>query len=214
MGQSMNPAMLKAGGLGLIAGSSIYSAGTAHIQGQLASRFATMQAGQLDRLANQYDDAAKEEFGKGTVKAKSARKDADLLQSRIMALSAANGGVNQKSVVKNLLEVEEKGEYNSLMELYNGSSAAYELRRKADQIRGEAVVTRFEGRNARRSGNQAAIGSLLSGAGSAATFASKFNTNTNNLNTPNTSKANINLNTGGNVFANTNMPNTTLNSKY
>jgi hypothetical protein len=205
--------MGKAAGLGAIAGGSIYSAGTTYAQGQLASRFATMQAGQLDRLANQYDESAKEEFGKGTVKAKSAREDADLLQSRIMALAAANGGVNQKSVVKNLLEVEGKGEYNSLMELYNGSSAAYELRRKADQIRAEAVITRFEGRQARKQANQAAIGSLLSGAGSAATFASKFNTNTGNFNSPNTSGANMNLNTGGNIFANS-MPNTTLNSKY
>lgn len=212
MGQSMSPAMLKAGGLGLMAGGALYSAGSTYAQGQLASRLATMQAGQLDRLANEYDDTAKEEFGKGTIKAKSARKDADLLESRIVALAAANGGVNQKSVIKNLLEVKEKGEYNSLMELYNGSSAAYELRRKADQLRGEAVVTRFEGRQARRQANQAAIGSLLSAGASAASFSSKFNTGGSNFNPQ--SGGNMNLNTGGNIFANTNMSNTTLSSKY
>lgn len=206
--------MAKAAGLGALVGGGILSAGTTYTQGQLASRVATMQAGQLGRLANQYDDAATQEFGKGTIKAKSARKEADLVESRIIALAAANGGVNQKSVMKNLLEVKEKGEYNSLMELYNGSSAAYELRRKADQIRGEAAVTLFEGRQARRNANQAAVGSLLSTAGTSASFSSKFNTGNNaNFNSPNTG-GNVNLNTGGNMFANTNMSNTTLNSRY
>lgn len=206
--------MAKGLGIGAMAGGSIYSAGTAYAQGQLASKFATMQAGQLDRLASQYDDSAAEEFGKGTIRAKSVKKDKELLQSRIIALAAANGGVNQKSVVKNLLDVEEKGEYNSLMELYNGSSAAYELRRKADQIRGEAAVTRFEGRQARTNANQMAISSLLTGAGQAASFSSKFNTGSNNFQSPSSQSPNTNLNSGGNIFANTRMSNTTLNSKY
>jgi hypothetical protein len=193
-------------GIGAIATGGILSAQSQFAQGQLSSRLATMQANQIDNLANQYDDTAKEEFGKGTIRAKSARSDKEQLQSRIIALSASNGGVNQKSVINALLDVEEKGEYNSLMELYNGSSAAYELRKKADQTRMQAISTRFEGKQARRQGNMAAMGSLFSSAGQAATFSSKFNQN----NQPNLS----NQNTGGNMFSSYASRNTNLTSSF
>lgn len=195
-----------------MAGGNILSAGAAHTQGQTASRMATMQAGQLDKYAGQVDEAAIEEQAKSQIKAKQARKDATLLQSRIIALAAAGGGgVNQKSVVNNLLEVQEKGEYNSLMELYNGSSSAYELRRKADQLRIQAIGTRFEGREARKAGNMAAIGSLLQTGGQMASFSSKFNT-TSGGNTM--SPTNQNLNTSGNVFAPYSSQNTQLTTSF
>ena len=195
-----------------MAGGGILSAGAAHTQGQTASRMATMQAGQLDKYAGQVDEAAIEEQAKSQIKAKQARKDATLLQSRIIALAAAGGGgVNQKSVVNNLLEVQEKGEYNSLMELYNGSSSAYELRRKADQLRIQAIGTRFEGREARKAGNMAAIGSLLQTGGQMASFSSKFNT-TSGGNTM--SPTNQNLNTSGNVFAPYSSQNTQLTTSF
>jgi hypothetical protein len=200
--------MGKALGIGAIASGGILSAGSQFTQGQLSSRLATMQANQIDNLANQYDDTAKEEFGKATMRAKDARSDKEQLQSRIIALAAANGGVNQKSVINTLLDVEEKGEYNSLMELYNGSSAAYELRRKADQTRMQAISTRFEGKQARQQGNMAAIGSLFSSAGQVATFSSKFNQNTQ----PNVS--NQNQNTGGNMFSSYASRNTNLTTSF
>lgn len=195
-----------------MAGGNILSAGAAHTQGQTASRMATINAGQLDKYAGQVDEAAIEEQAKSQIKAKQARKDATLLQSRIIALAAAGGGgVNQKSVVNNLLEVQEKGEYNSLMELYNGSSSAYELRRKADQLRIQAIGTRFEGREARKAGNMAAIGSLLQTGGQMASFSSKFNT-TSGGNTM--SPTNQNLNTSGNVFAPYSSQNTQLTTSF
>lgn len=197
--------------LGAMAGGGILSAGAAHTQGQTASRMATIQAGQLDRYAGQVDEAAIEEQAKSQIKAKQARKDATLLQSRIIALAAAGGGgVNQKSVVKNLLEVQEKGEYNSLMELYNGSSSAYELRRKADQLRMQAIGTRFEGREARKAGNMAAIGSLLQTGGQMASFSSKFSNAGGNTMSP----ANQNLNTGGNMFSPYSSQNTQLTTSF
>jgi hypothetical protein len=200
--------MGKGFGLGAMGAGGILSAGNSFTQGQLASRLATMQAGQLEGLANQYDDSAKEEFGKGTIRAKSARSDKELLQSRIIALAAAGGGVNQKSVIDNLLDVEEKGEYNSLMELYNGSSSAYELRRKADQTRMQAITTRFEGKQARRQANFQAISSVLSTGGNMASFSSKFNQNTQ----PNVS--NQNSNTGGNMFSPYASRNTNLTTSF
>lgn len=184
-------------GLGAMGAGGILSAGAAHTQGQTASRMATMQASQLDKYAGQVDEAAIEEQAKSQIKAKQARRDATLLQSRIIALAAAGGGgVNQKSVVDNLLDVQEKGEYNSLMELYNGSSSAYELRRKADQLRMQAIGTRFEGRQARKAGNMAAIGSLLQTGGNMALFSSKFS------------------NAGGNVFSPYSSQNTQLTTSF
>lgn len=195
-------------GLGAMAGGGILSAGTAHIQGQTASRMATMQAGQLDKYAGQVDEAATEEQAKSQIRAKQAKRDATLLQSRIIALAAANGGINQKSVMDNLLDVQEKGEYNSLMELYNGSSSAYELRRKADQLRMQAISTRFEGKQARKAGNMAAVGSILQTGGQMASFSSKF-TNANTM-----SPANQNLNTGGNMFSPYSSQNTQLTTSF
>ncbi len=197
--------------LGAMASGGILSAGAAHTQGQTASRMATINAGQLDKYAGQVDEAATEEQAKSQIRAKQARKDATLLQSRIIALAAAGGGgVNQKSVVNNLLDVQEKGEYNSLMELYNGSSSAYELRRKADQLRMQAIGTRFEGREARKAGNMAAIGSILQTGGNMASFSSKFSNAGGNAMSP----ANQNLNTGGNVFSPYSSQNTQLTTSF
>lgn len=108
----------------------------------------------------------------------------------------------------NLLDVQEKGEYNSLMELYNGSSSAYELRRKADQLRMQAVGTLFEGKQARKAGNMAAVGSILQTGGQMASFSSKF-TNANTM-----SPANQNLNTGGNMFSPYSSQNTQLTTSF
>jgi hypothetical protein len=174
--------MAQAIGLTAIGSAGILSAGSNITHGNMASRMATMQSNQLEEAARATDEAAVQENAKAQLRAKDAKKDARLLQSRIIALSAANGGINQKSVMDNLLDVEEQGEYNSLMELYNGSSAAYELHQKAKNLRIQGAATRFEGKQTRRAGNMAAIGSLLSATGSATSFASKYNTgNTNNV---------------------------------
>lgn len=204
MGQSL--------GLGALAVSGILSSGASSSQGQIASRMATIKAGQLDKYAGQVNEAATEEEAKSQIKAKQVRRDSALLQSRIIALAAANGGVNQKSVIENLQKVQERGEYNSLMELYNGSSSAYELRRKADQLKMEAIGTRFEGKQARKAGNMAAVGSILQTAGQMYSFSSKFNTTNQNVGSQNI--GNQNLNTGGNIFAPYTSQNTQLTTSF
>lgn len=157
-------------------GGGILSAGSAFQQGQAASRMATIQANQLDESATQLEESAKQQEGVSQLKAAESKRQARLLQSRVIALAAANGGdTSEKNINDILLNIEGEGEYRALMDLYNGSSAGYELRNRARTARQQSLVTRFEGRQARRAGNMAAFGGLLSSAGSAASFSSKYN---------------------------------------
>lgn len=160
-----------------IGAAGIISAQSQHQQGQAASRMATIQAGQLEEQARQTEEAAKSQEGASQIKALEQKRQARLLQSSVIARAAASGATtSDKNVNDILLNIEGEGEYRALMDLYNGSSAAYELRNRARAMRGQALVTRFEGKQARRAGNVAAFGSLLSTAGTAASFGSKFNT--------------------------------------
>lgn len=191
-----------------IGAGGILSAGSAFNQGQAASRMGNIQANSLEEFAAQLDASANTQEGVSQAKAKDSKRQARLLQSRIIALAAANGGSTQEKNVNDiLLNVGEEGEYRALMDLYNGSSAAYELRSKAISLRNNALVSRFEGKQTRRASNMAAIGGLFSSAGSAATFGSKYNNTSPASPSPASPSPYANSNSG-------NVPNTTLNAQY
>lgn len=186
-------------------GGGILNAGSLYNQGQAASRMGNIQANSLEESATQLDTSANAQEGGSQLKAKETKRQTKLLQSRIIALAAAGGGgVGEKNVNDILLNVEGEGEYRALMDLYNGSSAAYELRSRANSLRNNALISRFEGKQTRRAANMAAFGSILSSSGNAASFASKYNTG----NTGNTSIGSTP------TYGNDNMPNTTLQVDY
>lgn len=169
--------MAQAIAIGAIAGGGILGASANHQLGQAASRMGTMNANQLEIAANQTDEAASTQEGISQLKAKDTKRQARLLQSRVIALAAANGGdTSEKNVNDAIVGIEGEGEYRALMDLYNGSSAGYELRNKARFLRNQATVSRWEGKQARRAGNMAAFGSILSATGQgASTFGNKYN---------------------------------------
>ena len=194
--------MAQALAIGAIGAGGILGAGSVYTSGQQASRMATMNAGQLEEQARGLDQSAIEQQGVSQIRAKETKRQATLLQSRLIALAAAGGGSTQeKSINDNLLNIEGEGEYRALMDLYNGDSAAYELRNKALGLRKQAVATRFEGKAARKAGTMAAFGSILNSAGSAASFSSKFN--------PASSASSSSPN-----YLQSGMPNYTLTSKF
>lgn len=96
-----------------------------------------------------------EEQAIGQRRAMQARREKDLAQSRIQAVAAASGGGAGDASITNLMQgVEQQGNYNSMLELYQGSTG----RNKAYA---SAATRRVEGRSA-------LTGSIISAAGGAA----------------------------------------------
>ena len=159
-----------------IGGGGLLASYGSHQQGQSASRAATMNAAQLDYAARQTDIAANQQEAAGQMRATETKRQARLLQSRAIAVAAAGGAsTGEKNINDIVTNIAGEGEYRALIDLYNGNSAGYELRSKAQGLRAQAIVTRYEGKQARRAGNMAAFGGLLSAGGAAATtFGSKY----------------------------------------
>ena len=95
-----------------------------------------------------------EEQAIGQRKAMQARREKELTQSRIQAVAAASGGGASDDAITALMQgVEQQGDYNSMLELYQGNSG----RNKAYA---SAAARRAEGRSA-------LTGSVLGAAGKA-----------------------------------------------
>ncbi len=129
-------------GTGLGAVGSIYS-------GQQAQAGAGFKARQLKARGD-------EERAIGQRRAMQAQREKDLALSRVRAVSAASGGgVDDDSITNLMAGTEQQGNYNAMVELYQGNSA----RNKA--YAGAAIR--------RQQGSSALAGSLLragAGAGS------------------------------------------------
>ena len=96
-----------------------------------------------------------EEQAIGQSRAMQARREKDLARSRIQAMAAASGGGADDTSITNLMQgVEQQGNYNSMLELYQGNSG----RNKAYA---SAAARRAEG-------GSALTGSIISAAGGAA----------------------------------------------
>lgn len=96
-----------------------------------------------------------EEQAIGQRRAMQARREKDLALSRIQAVAAASGGGADDSSITNLMQgVEQQGNYNSMLELYHGSTAR-------SKTYASAAARRAEGRSA-------LTGSIIGAAGGAA----------------------------------------------
>lgn len=82
-----------------------------------------------------------------------ARREKELTQSRIQAVAAASGGgVNDDSITAIMEGVEQQGDYNSMLALYQGDSSKNKMYASAA--------------NRKQEGKSALIGSVLSAGGS------------------------------------------------
>ncbi len=105
--------------------------------------------------ARQLKAKGDEEQAIGQSRAMQARREKDLARSRIQAMAAASGGGADDTSITNLMQgVEQQGNYNSMLELYQGNSG----RNKAYA---SAAARRAEG-------GSALTGSIISAAGGAA----------------------------------------------
>lgn len=124
-----------------------------HKEGQAASKMATFEAGQMEQKGIA-------EVALGQRKAAEKRREADLLQSRAVAVSAAGGGTSTDASMLNILgDIEAEGEYNALTEMFDAKMRDRDLKTAAK-------MRRAEGKQARRAGNMAATVSILKTAGS------------------------------------------------
>ncbi len=133
--------------------STLATAGTA--LGAAGTVYSGLQAkAGADFEAKQMKARGDEEFAIGQRKAMQARREKELAQSRIQAVAAASGaGVDNDWITSIMEGVEQQGEYNALLELYQGNSA----RNKA-----------YAGAGARKAeGKSALTGSVLGAAGKA-----------------------------------------------
>lgn len=160
----------------MVAGG-VLQAAQAHNQGQIASRNASIAAGQLEQNAKAYDAAANNAQGIAQQKATEQLRQNRLVKSRIIALNAAGGGSSDEKNVSDLLaKTAGQGEYAALGTLFEGDSRANQLKNQGIGLRNQALVTREEGRQARSAGNIAAATSILGTAGNAGSFYSKYGT--------------------------------------
>lgn len=146
----------------LAAASGGMQAYGAHQQGKAASRAASVQA-EMQR------QKGRQEFALAQQRAEEERSAAEQLQSQAIAQSAAfGGGTMEKATVDKLLDIEQRGEYNALSQLYEGKTRQQDLEYGAE-------LTTFQGRSARRAGNMKAFATVLDTASSMASMgASSF----------------------------------------
>lgn len=117
---------------GLISGvGSIYS-------GIQAKATADFEAEQMKAKGNA-------EFAKSQRDAIAHRKEKELVMSRQRAVSAASGGGGSSpgnSVEEILASTEQQGEYNAMMDMYNGTTARNDLYRgaKVKKIEGKSAL--------------------------------------------------------------------------
>jgi hypothetical protein len=87
------------------------------------------------------------------------RRQARLVKSRALALAAAGGAADDPSVTRVLGDIAGAGEYDAMVELFEGDVAARNLR-------SQARATKAAGKEAYRAGRLGAVATSISGFGS------------------------------------------------
>lgn len=121
------PTLLTGAATALSAGGSILSG----VQQKQAS----------DAEAKALKTKGEQEVALAQRKALESRREKDRALGRVKAVAAASGGGTGGSVSEIMAGIEQRGEYNALMDMYNGLSARNDLRN-------EARVAKAEGKSA------------------------------------------------------------------
>jgi len=160
----------------LLVGGGLLSANSQAQAGNMQSRMATSVAGQYAQNANLADTAAANAVAGGQRGASEALRQNKMLQSRQIALAAANGAsTSEKNIADLLARTAGQGEYEALSALYEGDTKGQAQKNEAIGLRNKAATTLFEGKQARRAGNIGAISSLIGSGAQAGSFYSKYN---------------------------------------
>lgn len=122
----------------------------AYTQGKATQKAAEYEAAQYMQNAGQAKAVAQRE-------AQEELRQTKLVQSRILALAAAQGGASDPSVVRLIGKQAGEGAYRAAVKIYRGDAQAQKLEMAA-------AARRYEGKSAARAGMVSAVGSLA-GAG-------------------------------------------------
>lgn len=145
------------GGTALSAISSVNQASANSAALKYQARVAENNAIQLEQQANEEEVTAQR-------KAIEYKRISRLQQSRALALAAASGGsAHDPTVVDNLADIGEVGEYNALTALYEGSTAASTYRYQAELTRSDANVYKQQAKHTKKQGNLTALATVLGG---------------------------------------------------
>ncbi len=132
-------------GLGMNVGGTILSAND--------------QGASLTRQATQYDFQAGQVLASSQRDAMEQQRQAQLVQSRALAVAAASGaGASDPTVVADISNIAGEGEYRALTSLYEGKT-------KADSMYQQAAALRTDAGNVKKAGAIKAVGTLLTGGG-------------------------------------------------
>ncbi len=134
--------------LGLL-GTGLSAAGTIYA-GNQAQASANAQAKSMEKKGEQ-------EYAIAQRKARESRREKELVLSRQRAIAAASGGGASDPTVESIMgKTEEKGEYNALLDMYNGAQMRADLYR-------EAGITRAEGQSQKTASYIGAASSIYDG---------------------------------------------------
>lgn len=154
--------------IGLMVGGTILSAAGQVQQGYAAEAAAKAQAQALEYQKSQMEVNAGQERAMAQRRAIEESRQKRLAQSALQARSAAGGGGTlDGSVVEIFGDLEEEGQYNANVALYEGEERARDLESGATLKQYEADQERRAGKYARQSSFLQAGATLLSGASSA-----------------------------------------------
>lgn len=133
------------------------------IAGAGMSALSSISAGRQQNAAAKYEARqmeynAKQQEAAGQQEAIKARREANLLASRALAVAGASGaGTVDPNVLNIVSGIQGEGEYNAQMARYN-------TRSQAESMRAQAGARRLEGKNAAKAGWIDAGSTILSGA--------------------------------------------------
>lgn len=128
-------------------------------RGDRMQKVANFEADQLDINAGQAQASAQR-------KAADVGRKFDMMQSRGLALAAAGGGAGSADVINLMAKNSGLGAYQRAVALYEGDSAARDMKMRAEATRFGGQLSAYDGQNAKNAGMMAADASLLKEAAS------------------------------------------------
>lgn len=169
-------------GTGLSASGTLAAGDYAARAGAMARTAAYARAGEQEDEAGQVEQNATGEIAAAQRQALEKRREAKLLTGSLQARAAGSGvdaGVGSPVVAAG--EIAGRGEYQALMDMFQGQNVASGLRNKAAGMRYGAQITRYggdieaeEGQMRQRASRTSALATLAGGIGSAATSYGRF----------------------------------------
>lgn len=143
--------------------------------GSQAKKISKIQAGQLEENANLLDYSANATEATGINAASTEKRKAKLIESRILALNAADGGSStDKNIAELLANTSAEGEYNALNAIYEGSSRATQIRNEAISNRNQAKITRYTGKETKKAANIESMNTLVRASSKGYGFYNKY----------------------------------------